>query len=442
MLNINTVVLDEIAKNISQQINNDTRFFFERAGKKRPKIDSLKYLIPSIIELMILLFPFREQLKILNRTNKKFAVSDTTYYSFLQEFLPNEYMRFKKNTYFSGRISKIKEVLNMGLSYEQQFKFLDFSGKLNGDTVLDLKVEDYSYFIENYYNKDMNEFYKKIDYHSRTHIKSELNPDFFKKNPIEGVIESHIDTLVKETTLEDALNSKVLLEAINIPKKVQEDVFKNVKEEIQEVSKSVEVEKPQIVEYETCEGYKIIEKGDFKYKLYNTLEDRKVLANERGLYQLDIYDDVELGVEKKRFDIVRDFEDLPKELARDKNFIYADIDLYKKTVNEDFVYLFDVRLFHYLNPDSYGLVNGLLFVVDGAYEYESFSGQKCYRFFNGTLYYIEKMTVGSGFNGLLQDQLVNYGNNNGTRRMVQWRRKYYDYLSEEIDKLKENNNNE
>ena len=34
MLNINTVVLDEIAKNISQQINNDTRFFFERAGKK------------------------------------------------------------------------------------------------------------------------------------------------------------------------------------------------------------------------------------------------------------------------------------------------------------------------------------------------------------------------------------------------------------------------
>ena len=434
MLNISTVILDEIAKNISQQINNDTRFFFERAGRKKPKTESLKYLIPSIIELMILLFPFREQLIMLNRTNKKFAVSDTTYYSFLQEYLPNEYMRFKKDTYFSGRISKIKEVLNMGLSYEQQFNFLDFSGKLNGNTVLDLKVEDYIYFIENYYNKDINEFYKIIDYHSRTHIKSEMNPDFFEKNPIEGVIEFHIDTLVKETTLEDALNSKVLLEAINMPKKVQE--------EKEEVSKNVESEKAQILECEACESYKIIEKGDFKYKLYNTLKDRKVLANERGIYKLDIYDDVELGVEKKRFDIVRDFEDLPKELARDKNFIYADIDLYKKTVNEDFVYLFDVRLFHYLNPDSYGLVNGLLFVVDGAYEYESFSGQKCYRFFNGTLYYIEKMTVGSGFNGLLQDQLVNYGNNNGTRRMVQWRRKYYDYLSEEIDKLKENNNNE
>ncbi len=232
MLNINTVVLDDIAKDISQQINNDTRFFFERAGKKRPSIDYLKFMIPSIIELMILLFPFREQLKMLNRTNKKITVSDTTYYSFLHKFLPNEYMRFSKNTYFLRRISKIKEVLNMGLSYEQQFKFLDFSGKLNGETVLDLKVEDYSYFIENYYNKDMNEFYKKIDYHSRTHIKSELNPDFLKKNPIEGDVESHINTLVKETTLEDALNSKVLLEAINIPKKVQEEVSKNVEERL------------------------------------------------------------------------------------------------------------------------------------------------------------------------------------------------------------------
>ncbi len=151
---INQSILDNIVEGISKRISDDTRFFFERGGRKKPKVEALKYMIPSIIQLMTLLYSFREQLILINKTSKKFGVSDTTYYKFLQDYLPNEYLLFKKNIYFVNKISSIKNLIETtNLTYEEQFKVLDFSGKLNGNTTLDLSLDDYLFFIENYYNE-------------------------------------------------------------------------------------------------------------------------------------------------------------------------------------------------------------------------------------------------------------------------------------------------
>lgn len=69
---------------------------------------------------------------------------------FLNDHLNDEYTRYKKNLYFKIRISKIKAAVKEHPVSEVQFKKLNFDGYINGNTKLDLTIEDYNHFIIRY----------------------------------------------------------------------------------------------------------------------------------------------------------------------------------------------------------------------------------------------------------------------------------------------------
>jgi hypothetical protein len=442
---INKSVLDSIVESISKRISEDTRFFFERAGRNKPKVEALKYMIPSIIQLMTLLYSFREQLILINRTSKKFGVSDTTYYKFLQDYLPNEYLLFKKNSYFVSKLSRIKNLIDTtNLTYEKQFKALNFSGKLNGHTTLNISIEDYMFFIENYYNKDMNKFYEKIKYVSRTYIKSELNPDFLNYKPEMGTINAHIDTEIKETKLEDILKSNVLLEQIQtkneiseikttINTEINEDNSKSLVEDTPIIKASkkprenVKDSKLEIIENDSSKNYKVLKKGDLEFKLYNSSEDRKVLINDRGFYSIEVFENVEIEDYVELFPIVENFHDFPEELKNKHEYRWVQRSEQSGAIDEPFVAVFHNKYFNYLNPDTYGLCNGLLIVM-GAYD-NSYRGYKCYRYYEGVLYYLDIINpVLTNHYHAIFNPINSRITADSTVKSREWRKKYMDYL--------------
>lgn len=107
--------------------------------------------IEVIKDLLKNLYTIPQQLNyIYENTQGKFSVSDTTYMKFLNDHLNDEYTRYKKNLYFKIRISKIKAAVKEHPVSEVQFKKLNFDGYINGNTKLDLTIEDYNHFIIRY----------------------------------------------------------------------------------------------------------------------------------------------------------------------------------------------------------------------------------------------------------------------------------------------------
>lgn len=430
---LNKSILDSIIENISKTISEDTRFFFERGGRKKPKVEALKYMIPSIIQLMTLLYSIKEQLFLINKINKKFGVSDVTYYKFLQDYLPNEYLLFKKNSYFVNKISSIKNLLETtNLTYEKQFNLLAFSGKLNGNTTLDLSLEDYMFFIENYYNEDMNKFYEKLKYVDKTHIKSKLNPDFLNYKPEMGTISCHIDTEIKETTLDDILGSKVLLEQIQSKPLKEEKIELIVEKAPIKTSKkpreNVKDSKLVVIEDDSSKGYKIVKKGDLEFKLYNSYEDRKVLVNDRGFYPSDVFEDAKIEDYVELFPIVNDTNDFPDELRNKHEFIWIKTVFKTGAIDEPFIAVFDYRYFSYLNPSTYGLCNGLLIAM-GSYGGSEFSGYNCYRYYDGVLYYIDNINpINTNYYHAVYNPIKSRVNADSTENSHKWKGDFMTYL--------------
>ena len=123
-------------------------------SSKKTKADILLSNIEVIKDLLKNLYTIPQQLNyIYENTQGKFSVSDTTYMKFLNEYLNDEYTRYKKNLYFKIRISKIKAAVTEHPVSEVQFKKLNFDGYINGTTKLDLTVEDYNHFMIRYFHK-------------------------------------------------------------------------------------------------------------------------------------------------------------------------------------------------------------------------------------------------------------------------------------------------
>ena len=121
-------------------------------SSKKTKTDILLSNIEVIKDLLKNLYTIPQQLNyIYENTEGKFSVSDTTYMKFLNEHLNDEYTRYKKNLYFKIRISKIKTAVKEHPVSEIQFKRLNFDGYINGTTKLDLTIEDYLLFYNEYY---------------------------------------------------------------------------------------------------------------------------------------------------------------------------------------------------------------------------------------------------------------------------------------------------
>lgn len=120
-------------------------------SSKKTKADILLSNIEVIKDLLKNLYTIPQQLNyIYENTQGKFSVSDTTYMKFLNDHLNDEYTRYKKNLYFKIRISKIKAAVKEHPVSEVQFKKLNFDGYINGNTKLDLTIEDYNHFIIRY----------------------------------------------------------------------------------------------------------------------------------------------------------------------------------------------------------------------------------------------------------------------------------------------------
>lgn len=122
-------------------------------SSKKTKADILLSNIEVIKDLLKNLYTIPQQLNyIYENTQGKFSVSDTTYMKFLNDYLNDEYTRYKKNLYFKI-ISKIKAAVKEHPISEVQFKRLNFNGYINGNTKLDLTVEDYNHFMIKYFEK-------------------------------------------------------------------------------------------------------------------------------------------------------------------------------------------------------------------------------------------------------------------------------------------------
>lgn len=122
--------------------------------KRKTKNDILLSNIKVIKTLLINLYTIPKQLAYISQNNKSnFSVSDTTYMKFLNEYLPKEYEQYKKNLYFKTRISKIKEIAKIYTIIEFQFQELNFTGYINGNTKLELTIEDYKHFMIRYLKK-------------------------------------------------------------------------------------------------------------------------------------------------------------------------------------------------------------------------------------------------------------------------------------------------
>ncbi|RXK05382.1 hypothetical protein [Halarcobacter bivalviorum] len=121
-------------------------------SSKKTKADILLSNIEVIKDLLKNLYTIPQQLNyIYENTQGKFSVSDTTYMKFLNDYLNDEYIRYKKNLYFKIRISKIKVAVKEHPVSEVQFKRLNFDGYINGTTKLDLTVDDYNHFMIRYF---------------------------------------------------------------------------------------------------------------------------------------------------------------------------------------------------------------------------------------------------------------------------------------------------
>lgn len=121
-------------------------------SSKKTKADILLSNIEVIKDLLKNLYTIPQQLNyIYENTEGKFSVSDTTYMKFLNDYLNDEYTRYKKNLYFKIRISKIKAAVKEHPVSEVQFKMLNFDGYINGTTKLDLTIDDYNHFMIRYF---------------------------------------------------------------------------------------------------------------------------------------------------------------------------------------------------------------------------------------------------------------------------------------------------
>ena len=63
--------------------------------------------------------------------------------------------------------------------------------------------------------------------------------------------------------------------------------------------------------------------------------------------------------------------------------------------NEDFIYFSDRDFIQYADPQSYGLVDNLLFVCGTAYE-DQYDDYLLYRYYQGKIYFIENLKFPNG----------------------------------------------
>ncbi|MFY4843783.1 hypothetical protein ACOTVP_04475 [Aliarcobacter butzleri] len=133
-------------------------------SRKQIKEKILFSFIEDIRLLLDHLYSVPEQLYLINLSFlNKISISLRLYNQFLEENLSEEFLRFKKNSYFFKRPVKIKSAMSLySDSYLKQFNLLNFNGLLNDTMKLDLTLYDYIFFVKKYIESDYLKNKKKL----------------------------------------------------------------------------------------------------------------------------------------------------------------------------------------------------------------------------------------------------------------------------------------
>lgn len=132
-------------------------------SRKEIKEKILFSFIQDIKLLLDHLYSVPEQLYLINLSLNKISISVRHYNQFLEENLKEEFLRFKKNSYFLKRPVKIKSAMSLyPNSYLKQFNLLSFNGLLNETMKLDLSLYDYIFFVKKYIESNYLKNKKKL----------------------------------------------------------------------------------------------------------------------------------------------------------------------------------------------------------------------------------------------------------------------------------------
>ncbi|MFY4840920.1 hypothetical protein ACOTWI_01135 [Aliarcobacter butzleri] len=126
----------------------------KKRRKKNPKIELLKKISESIKLLLENLYPICEQLVIINKAlENSSSISENTYLKFLKINLKDDYIRYKKNTFFVKKLEEIKKIVNSFYNLEEQFENFEPKIFLSGNMKFNLVFNDYKFFYNEYYIK-------------------------------------------------------------------------------------------------------------------------------------------------------------------------------------------------------------------------------------------------------------------------------------------------
>ncbi len=348
-----TSFLNKIKKSIKKDVISDDRLISEKS-RHSPKTELLISIKDSVILLMANLYSTHEQLYLINKAlSKQMSISLETYKKFLESYLDEYLENHKKHRYLAARYLKIKKEVSKNISYEDQFKNLELTGNINATIKLDISLEDYKYFVKNYIE-------------TKKEIKNKVIAEHYIRVPTGKIEGPKIKVKkVKGDTLESVLitckdnNTISPIEKKEITKKTPEN--KVIKQEIK---------KEEIL-------------------IFKSHEEREKLKNNYGYLQLDALPGITVNSIPHNFELVLDKKQFPKEIVEDVDFMFAKFNSTSFEFSEPFIYLPDRRLINAINPNSYGLIDGLLFVCDTIRDEEYTTGYLFIRYYKNKLYFIQ-----------------------------------------------------
>lgn len=328
---------------------NETRTPLEIGAKKQPKMEFLKSIIDVIELLFDNLYSVNEQLYLINTVDKKFSLTDTTYFKFLNTYLKDEYIILKKNRFCVSKIKFIKEVNSLFPdNIKKQFDlFTDFTLKH------ELSFEDYENFLSKYFLQDGESLLVK------------KNLDRYGESVQEYVPSSH--NLLKKKTV--VIKEPDTIKSI-LPKKSARGLKKN---------------KPLPSKRSVSLGNSSVslEKVDTSKFLGHTTQKLKSSENEQKLFYL--LPGADVNILPNNINIIKNVALFPKEVLG-TSFMFSDLNDKKNEINEEYLYLKDLRYIQWLDLKHILLKDGLL-IIEGKRSTQVFLS---YRYYKGNLYLIEE----------------------------------------------------
>lgn len=344
----NRIDPQQFIKKLRSILSSEKRNPLEIGAKKRPKMEFLMS-ITDVIELLFdNLYSVSEQLYLINTIDKNFSLTDTTYFKFLNTYLKDEYIVLKKNRLLVSKIKTIKEAHDVfPNSTRKQFDLLD-----DFSTKHEISFEDYTTFLDCYYLKNSDSFFvkKTIDrYGESESIYVPCKGHSLKRKTI----------ITKEPdTIYNILDSLIKIEK---PQKY--------------------IKKVAAVQSISLRNSASTKKDTYVQNFTNIFENEVADSKKR----FHLVSGVDVNVLPDNIKIIRDISMFPREVLG-TSFMFSDLCYKSNTINEEYLYLKDIRYIQWLDIKRLKLKDGLL-VIEGRRSTQVFLS---YRYYKNDLYLIEE----------------------------------------------------